>query len=187
VGYAGNFGIAQGLGIVLDAAERLRDAPVRFVLVGDGPLRERLERERALRGLDSVELRPLLPVERIGAFLQSCHALLVPLRRHALLEDFIPSKLYDAMAVGRPALVAARGQAAELVSEHGAGLVVPPEDGKALAEAVRSLISDPEGAARMAAAGRAAAAGLTRSRQIGRLEGALSRAADGRTHRATSS
>lgn len=179
VGYAGNLGIAQGLGIVLDAAERLRDEPVRFVCVGDGPLREELRRERERRGLDRVELRPGIPVAEVGRFLQGCHALLVPLRDHALLDAFIPSKLYDAMAVGRPVIVAARGEAARLVHETGAGVVVAPESGEELARAVGRLAADPELAAALGRAGREAARGLARSRQLDVLEGVLSSAATG--------
>jgi glycosyltransferase involved in cell wall biosynthesis len=167
VGYAGNLGIAQGLGIVLDAA---RIAPeLRFVIVGDGPLKEQL----AAAAPDNVELRPSIPVDQVAAFLQSCHALVVPLRDHPLLGDFIPSKLYDAMAVGRPAIVAARGEAPALVEETGAGVVVAPEDGAALAAAARSLAADPAAQVRMAKAGRAAAAGLARSRQLDTLERVL--------------
>ena len=80
-----------------------RDQPVRFVLVGDGPVKARCSRKRGTGGLGSVVFRPGVPVSEVGAFLQSCDALLVPLRDHPLLGDFIPSKLYDAMAVGRPA------------------------------------------------------------------------------------
>jgi glycosyltransferase involved in cell wall biosynthesis len=177
VGYPGNFGIAQGLRIALDAADRLRDEGVRFVLLGGGPLDAELRAEAAARGLDNVEFRRGIPVEEVGAFLQSCHALLVPLRDHPLLEDFIPSKLYDAFAVGRPALVAARGEAAALVEETRAGLAVAPEDGDALAAAVRRLRDEAGLADSLAEAGRRAAAGLARSRQVDRLEEVLSRAA----------
>jgi colanic acid biosynthesis glycosyl transferase WcaI len=177
VGYVGNLGIAQGLGIVLDAADALRDEPVRFVLVGGGPLAEQLRTEAADRGLDNVEFRGGVPVQQVGAILQDCHALVIPLRDHPLLQDFIPSKLYDAMAVGRPALVATRGEAAELIESTDAGLVVPPEDGAALAAAIRRLRAEPELVRRLQDNGRAAARGLARSRQIGRLEEVLMAAA----------
>jgi len=173
VGYAGNMGIAQGLGIVLDAADRLREEPVRFVLLGDGPLASELREEAARRGLANVEFRPAVPVADVAEFLQSCHALLVPLREHPLFDDFIPSKLYDAMAVGRPAVVAARGEAPGLVEETGAGVVVAPEDGDALAAAVRGLAAEPERARELGRAGRTAAPGLARSRQVGKLEDVL--------------
>lgn len=170
VGYAGNLGIAQGLGIILDAAERLRGEDIRFVCVGDGPLAEQLKAERSRRGLDAVEFRPAVPVAQAGAFLAASDALLVPLGDHPLLQDFIPSKLYDAMAVGRPVLVAAAGEAAALVREHACGLQVAPEDGAGLADAVRRLAGDPVLAARLGAAGRAAAGAYARSRQVERLE-----------------
>ena len=178
VGYAGNLGIAQGLEIVLDAAERLRGEHVRFVLLGDGPLRDWLSLQIAARKLDgAVELRRSVPVSEVGDFLQSCHALLVPLAGHPLLADFIPSKLYDAMAVGRPAIVAAAGEASALVRETGAGVAVPPGSDEDLAEAVRKLVRSPEEARRMGQAGRTAAARLARSRQIERLEAVLGLAA----------
>lgn len=176
VGYAGNMGIAQGLGIVLDAADRLRGEPIRFVLVGDGPLASELRDQATRRGLENVSFRPAVPVAAVASFLQSCHALLVPLRDHPLFDDFIPSKLYDAMAVGRPAVVAARGEAPALVEESGAGVVVAPEDGDALAAAVRGLAADPERARELARAGRLAARGLARSCQVGKLEALLQEA-----------
>jgi colanic acid biosynthesis glycosyl transferase WcaI len=179
VGYAGNFGIAQGLGIVLDAAEELRDEDVRFVLAGAGPLQEQLRADRDRRGLERVEIRPGVPVAEVGALLLSCDALLIPLRDHPLLADFIPSKVYDAMAVGRPALVAAAGEAAALVRRHDCGIEVGPEDGPGLARAVRALVSDPAAARRMGAAGKAAAAQYARSRQIDRLDEILRQAAAG--------
>ena len=170
IGYAGNFGIAQGLGIVLDAADELRDEDVRFVLVGAGPLNEQMREQRERRRLTSVQMQAGIPVAQVGDFLLSCDALLVPLRDHPLLEDFIPSKLYDAMAVGRPVLVAARGEAAALVREHGCGLEVAPEDGMQLAQAVRTLMADRGLTQRLGDAGKHAASAYARSRQVDRLE-----------------
>jgi glycosyltransferase involved in cell wall biosynthesis len=173
LGYAGNLGIAQGLGIVLDAAEHLRGEPVRLVMVGEGPLSAQLREEVRARRLENVELRQGIPVTQVASFLRSCDALLVPLRDHDAFTDFIPSKLYDAMAVGRPVIVAARGEAPALLEESGAGLVVDPEDGPALAAAIRQLGADDEQCETMGAAGRRAAAALTRSRQVERLEAVL--------------
>ncbi len=144
VGYFGNFGIAQGLGIVLDAAQLLADEPVEFRLAGGGPLEPQLRRRIAELGLTNVRLEPSVPTDRVGQLMLDCHALLIPLRDHPLLSDFIPSKLYDAMAVGRPAIVATRGEAAAFVVEHGFGVVVPPEDGVALAAVLRRFAKEPE-------------------------------------------
>jgi glycosyltransferase involved in cell wall biosynthesis len=176
-------GIAQGLGIVFDAAERLRDEDVRFLIVGDGPLSGELRAKRQRRALESVEIRPAVPVDDIANVMQGCNALLVPLRAHPLLSDFVPSKLYDAMAVGRPAIVAARGEAVSLVRDCDAGIAIPPEDGAALAAAVRTLARDRDGAASLGEAGRRAAHEHARSRQIERLEAVLTDAAGMRAGR----
>lgn len=178
VGYAGNLGIAQGLSVVLDAAERLRDDPVRFRLIGSGPMKSWLQEQCEVRRLEQLTVEEPLGVEQVGTFLQSCHALLVPLRNHPLLEDFIPSKLYDAMAVGRPVLVAAGREARSIVEEVGCGLVVPPEDGDALANAIRTLAADPDLASRLGAAGRSAAHRYSRARQVERMIEILETAAD---------
>ena len=178
VGYAGNIGLAQGLNIVLDAADRLRDESVRFVLVGAGPLEAEMRDEIARRDLRKVvQMRPPVPVDSIGNFLVDCHALLIPLRAHGLLGDFIPSKLYDAMAVGRPALVAAPGEATALALDMGCGLAVRPEDGDDLADKIRRLRDEPGLAVGLGAAGKAAAASMSRSRQVDVLERVLAEAA----------
>lgn len=139
--------------------------------LGRAQPRAELHDEVAQRGLsDVISLRPGIPVAEVGRFLRSCDALLVPLRDHPLLDDFIPSKLYDAMAVGRPVLVAARGEAAALTTRCDAGIVIGPEDGAGLAAAVQRLVDDPALARRLGQAGRRAAAGLTRSKQVDVLE-----------------
>ncbi len=169
IGYFGNFGIAQGLGIVLDAAEMLGREPIEFVLVGGGPLEAELRRRVDELGLANVRLLPGVPADQVADLMLACHALLIPLRDHPLLADFIPSKLYDAMAVGRPAIVAAEGEAAAFVVEHGFGVVIGPEDGAALAAAARQLAADRILAERLGAAGKAAAAQHARSQQAKRL------------------
>ena len=177
IGYFGNFGIAQGLGIVVDAARMLTGEPIAFRLVGGGPLETELRARIADFALSNVELRPPVPPDQVGESLLDCHALLIPLRRHPLLSDFIPSKLYDAMAVGRPAIVAATGEAAAFVNEHGCGVVIPPEDGAALVAMARRLAADRELAGRLGAAGKAQAMEHARSREAARLSDLLERVA----------
>lgn len=180
LGYVGNLGIAQGLGIVLDAARLLRDEDMRIVLVGAGPVAEEIRRARDEGGLTAIDMRPPVPTSEVGDLLESFDALLVPLRARSALADFIPSKLYDAMAVGRPAIVACDGEAAALVRATAAGVVIAPEDGAALADALRRLRTDPAVAREMGEAGKLAAQGLARSRQVATLERVLLDAA-GRT------
>lgn len=173
VGYVGNLGIAQGLDILPDAAALLRDQPVRFLVVGGGPRRQALTDRVDADGLSAVEIRPPVDREDVSSVLRGCDALLVCLRDEPLLEHFVPSKMFDAMAVGRPVLLAARGESADLVREVGCGIVIEPEDGPALAAAIQTLAADRSSAVRMGQAGRAVIGEHARSRQIERLEQTL--------------
>jgi glycosyltransferase involved in cell wall biosynthesis len=173
LGYAGNLGIAQGLSIIPDAAAELRGEDIRFLVVGDGPVGTTLRSEIERRDLNAIEMRPIVPVEAVGDVLCECHALLVPLGASPLLEDFVPSKLYDAMAVGRPVIAALGGEAASIVREARCGIVIAPEDGNALAAAVRRLRDRPDLVDALGSAGRIAATEHARSRQVTRLEQVL--------------
>jgi glycosyltransferase involved in cell wall biosynthesis len=177
VGYVGNLGIAQGLEILPAAADLLRNEPVRFEVVGGGPRRDALNEAIAERGLTSVAVRAPVAREEVSGVLRACDALLVCLADEPVLEHFVPSKLVDAMAVGRPVVLAARGESAALVAETGCGLTVAPEDGEGLAAAIRVLLADRQRATAMGEAGRAAVGDHARSRQVERLDEVLRAAA----------
>jgi colanic acid biosynthesis glycosyl transferase WcaI len=138
--YGGNLGAAQALDNVLEAAALLRDLPeVQFVLIGDGVDEVRLCEVAQERGLDNVRFIGRQPAERMPYFFALADALLVHLKRDPLFEITIPSKTIAYLACGRPILSCVAGDAAEVVQSAGAGLVCPPEDPAALAQAVRDL------------------------------------------------
>jgi glycosyltransferase involved in cell wall biosynthesis len=138
--YAGNLGSAQGLGIVLDAAERLRNEDIRWVFIGDGNDRQRLEAETARRGLgDAIRFLGWRPNEAMPRYLSLAGALLVSLRRGGGFAPTIPAKVQSSLAVGRPLLAALEGEGARVVRESGAGTVVEPENAAALAAGARAL------------------------------------------------
>lgn len=167
--FAGNFGIAQALGKVIDAAE-LTGPEVEFALVGEGPIRDALVADADARNLENVHFHPQVPLERIPPFLAASDALLVTLSGHPTFADFVPSKMVDFMASGRPVVLAAAGEPARILEAAGGGIAVPPEDPEALARALLELKADPASAQRMGARGREFARGRLRSVQAGRLE-----------------
>jgi glycosyltransferase involved in cell wall biosynthesis len=107
------------------------------------------------------------------AILAASDALLVPLSAHPTFHQFVPSKLIDFMAAARPVVLSATGEAARLLERAGGGLVVEPEDPKALAGALRWLAAHPADAAAMTQRGREFAARRLRSVQAERLERVL--------------
>ena len=170
--YAGNVGIAQGLESAVEAAAMLGDG-FRFLVIGDGPQLQAVRERAAALPPGRIEFRPLMEPRQAASTLRACDALLVPLTARPELAKFVPSKLFDCCAVGRPVIVAAAGESQRLVGESGAGLAVPPEEPAALADAVRRLRGDRVLAERLSEGGRAFAGRHLREDGVGRLEGVL--------------
>lgn len=181
--YAGNIGLAQGLPHVLDAAEILRERgdDVTLLLVGDGPLRDRLHQEATERDLEGVlEFRGRVPLETAARYMVASDALLVPLEDHPIFRKFIPSKLFDAMAAGRPVLLSVDGEARQIMEDAGAGLYYSAEDGPGLVAAIDELRTSGRGQA-MGRRGRSyVVEHFTRSEQARKMAGFLERVAQGR-------
>jgi glycosyltransferase involved in cell wall biosynthesis len=168
VTFAGTHGIAQGLASVLDSAAIADE--VEFAFVGDGPVKESLVADAAERGLKNVSFHPQVALEEMPPILAASDALLVPLSSHETFTQFVPSKMIDYMASGKPILLSAGGEAARLLQASGAGVVVKPESPEDLARAARWLAGNREAAAAMGVAGRAFARKRLRQEQAERLE-----------------
>jgi hypothetical protein len=157
VSYSGTIGMACGLEVVLEAAERLKVADrtdVLFLLVGDGAERERLEREAARRGLDNVRFTGRLDKSLMPDVLASSDACLVHLRGTALFRTVMPSKIFEAFGMARPVIVGVAGEATELVERAGAGIPIEPENATQLIRAIERLAADPVLRERLGRAGR---------------------------------
>jgi glycosyltransferase involved in cell wall biosynthesis len=155
VAYAGIHGIAQGLETVLRAAQMLRDQDnIRFVMVGEGPVKPELQQLRADLSLDNVLMLPEQPRTSMPAVLSAADVALVPLRKVELFEHAVPSKLFDAWACGCPVLLSIDGEARRVLEAANGGLFVPPEDQTALARAINELALLPDRGRSLGANGR---------------------------------
>ena len=152
--YAGTHGISHGLPGIADAATRLGGEPVHFAFVGEGSDKYRLQRRIKELGLGNVTLLPGVPHAEVPALLAAADICLVPLRDVPLFSTFIPSKMFEYLAAGKPVVGAVTGEAAQILEEAGA-VVVPPEDDVALANAIQALAGDPERRQLMGKRGRA--------------------------------
>lgn len=153
--YVGTLGMAHGAGVILDAAEAMRDDPrVGFVLMGSGAERDAIVRRVRERGADNVAVLDQQPRERAAALLSLASAAIVHLKDQPVFETVIPTKLLDGMAAARPVLLGVRGQARAILEEAGAGLAFEPENPADLVRAVQTLMADPQGAADMGRRGR---------------------------------
>ena len=116
--FAGNLGAAQALDLVIEAAALIAPSypDVQFVFIGSGMDFEILKFLVMQKELTNVLFLPRVPVEEIGNVLRLADVMLVHMRRDPLFEITIPSKTQTYLAMGRPVLMAAEGDAADLVT-----------------------------------------------------------------------
>lgn len=167
--FAGNIGPAQGLEHALDAAAILGEG-FRLLILGDGPSRGRLEEHARSVAPGQVEFRDQVDADLALRYLRASDALLVSLSDHPALASFVPSKLFDCCAVGRPVVLAAAGEPRRLADASSAVLGVPPGDPVALAAGIRALSADPDFAGELVGAGRQFGAANLRDRYVATLE-----------------
>ena len=132
---AGRLMPEKGIDVAIRAVARLVSdgVDVRLRVVGDGPLRAALEGLAAAAG-DAIELTPPGPKEYLWEAMDAAHAVVVPSRREGLGLIAL-----EAVARGRPVIASAVGGLPEAVRAPDDGLLVPPDDVDALAEAIRRL------------------------------------------------
>jgi glycosyltransferase involved in cell wall biosynthesis len=167
--YAGNLGIAQGLEAAVEAAGALDD-DFQLLLLGDGPRRTALEEMAGRLPPGRVQFRDLVPPEEAARIMRASDSLLVPLAANPELRAYVPSKLFDACAIGRPVIVATGGEPERLVSEQDAAICVPPEDSATLVDAIGKLRSDSDLAERLSRQAVAFASEHLRERGVDQLE-----------------
>lgn len=140
--FTGNVGEAQDFGSVLDAAEELRNEPVRWIIVGDGRKSAWLADEVGRRGLgDQVIMPGRFGLDRMTSFFRHADALLVTLRDEPIFALTIPGKVQTYLAAGIPILAMLNGEGAQVIADSGAGLTAPAGDSGGLATAVRSMMA----------------------------------------------
>lgn len=140
IGYAGAHGVANSLDTILDAAALLTSEPVAFFLMGQGPEKERLQALAKQRSLERVIFLPPAPKAAVPSFLAQMDGLCLTLQRQPLFRFGIsPNKLMDYMMAERPVIQAIEAPN-DMVAESGCGITVPPQDPRALADAVLRLM-----------------------------------------------
>ncbi|GAB2778940.1 colanic acid biosynthesis fucosyltransferase WcaI [Rhabdobacter roseus] len=142
--YSGNMGEKQGLEVVLEAAARLQmHSNWKFILCGEGVAKRALLEATQKEGLTNVYFKTLLPYERLAELLALGDVHLVPQKR-AAADLVLPSKLTGILAAGGLAIVAAEEGTTlyRTIHDHALALVVEPENGEALSNAIKTALSE---------------------------------------------
>jgi len=132
-------GLPNALDVLLDAAAKLKDAPLSFVLVGSGHEAERLAARAVAEGLTNVRFFVPIPKAQIPTLLGQFDIAYIGWQRTPIYRFGIaPNKLIDYLMAGRAVLHSVEA-GNDPVAEAGAGLTVAPEDPQAVADGLLQL------------------------------------------------
>jgi len=139
--YAGNIGKKQALETLLGAASILGGRKdIAFFVVGEGARKTALVKKTEEMNLSNLRFLPLQPRKMLPCMLSAADVLVLT-QQAGITDICLPSKLLTNMASARPivASVNDRSETARAIRDAEAGLVVPPENPQALAEAIVGL------------------------------------------------
>jgi colanic acid biosynthesis glycosyl transferase WcaI len=167
VGYIGTHGMAHGLDNAIAAAELLRDDErFRLMLVGDGAAKPALQLQVEKLHMKNVVFIEPQPKPMMPRFWSICDAALIHLKDDVTFSEVIPSKMFEAMAMGLPLLMAAPvGEGSRILERESAGVRVSSAIPGALADVVRQWMNHPECVRRYADASLQAAPRYSRKHQ----------------------
>ncbi len=154
--YAGSMGEKQGLETILAAAALTREnSSLRYILAGEGGAKARLQAQAQSLGLANLLFLPTQPESAFPSLLAAGDIHLV-VQKEKASDLVMPSKLANILAAGRPFIATARGdtELGRVTLNSRAGVLVPPEEAGALAQAILRLAAAKETRANMGAAGR---------------------------------
>ena len=154
VGFVGTFGLWHGVTVLPEMIEAVHAVlpEVRWILVGDGPLRAEVEADFEARGVSGVvEFAGARPHEETLELLASSDVCVSPHIPNPDGTRFFgsPTKLFEYMGLGKPIVASDLEQIGEVLDHERSALLCTPGDGAAAARAVIRLIEDPALAARL--------------------------------------
>lgn len=182
--FTGTHGLANGLQSVLDTAKLLKERgrhDVKFVFLGDGNQKDGLVERAKAESLDNCVFLPPVPKTKLVAALHSADVGLMVLKNvPAFYFGTSPNKFFDYLASSMPILNNYPGWLAGMITENKCGVVVPPEDPGAMADALINLADHREALPEMGANSRKLANEFDRDKLYVTFEGTIREAALGK-------
>lgn len=144
--YAGIIGYAQGLEVIIVAAQKLlKYADIKLVIVGSGPEKEKLIALKEKIQTSNVYFFDAVSKAEMPAIIDATNVAIIPLKRLALFKGAIPSKIFENLAMKKTILLGVEGEAKELfIDEGGCGLAFIPEDAHDLSLKIIHLYNNKE-------------------------------------------
>ena len=142
--YSGLFGIKHSLEVLLEAAAMLRDhKDIVFFLLGNGARKDALVSQAKSLDLNNVIFGDERVVGDVPSLIARADVCFAAVRPEPYPKKVISVKVFEYLACEKPVVGALSGESARILDESGGGIVVPPGDARATAEAILSLYKDP--------------------------------------------
>jgi glycosyltransferase involved in cell wall biosynthesis len=153
--YAGNLGNAQNIGIIVEAARRLKDhGNIEFVIFGKGGLEDEIKATKTKEQLDNLKILPLQPYERVAKVYSLGHICIVACKA-GLGGAAMPSKTWSIMSAGRAVLANFdEGELKEILENNHCGVFTKADDLDGFVAAIEKLSQNPKRCAEMGKNGR---------------------------------
>ena len=116
--YAGNLGVGQGIDIILPMVSRELCDQYRFIIIGDGVMRSRLEEMISQETIANIEIKK--PMSRIDLYQEYlfCDILFLHLNKQEAFKRSLPSKIFEYAVIGKPIVGGLSGYSAKFLTEH---------------------------------------------------------------------
>lgn len=143
ISYIGAHGISQNLSTILEVAKSLMQMrDIKFLFIGDGADKDGLKVITQKQKISNVKFINSQPKELIPEFYSTSDICLVPLKNIELFKTFVPSKIFEMMACGTPIIASLEGEAAKILNDSKAALVVKPDNPEEIKRAILKLKED---------------------------------------------
>lgn len=155
--YAGIIGLAQGLEIILHAAEKLKSqSHLKFILLGSGPEKEKLQKIQAEKRLSNIYFYDAVSKAQMPQIVKAADVSLIPLKKLELFLGAIPSKIFENLAMEKAVILSVDGEARELFVNQGqCALFSEPENINELVRNIELLANNSELRSQLGKRGRA--------------------------------
>ncbi|HWX38332.1 MAG TPA: glycosyltransferase family 4 protein [Candidatus Sulfotelmatobacter sp.] len=141
--HAGNVGFYGAWQTLISAVRMLENEGVGLVFIGEGAMKPQVEALAA--GCRAIRFLPFRPASEVPLVLSSGDLHIVTVKR-GLEGVVVPSKLYPTLAAGRPVMGIApeESDVVRIIRRAGCGIAADPDDPEKVAEAIRTVLHNPE-------------------------------------------
>lgn len=143
IGFIGTIGINHNLSTILDAAIRLKDTPIHFIIVGEGADKNNIVKYKNEHNITNVAIYDKIDLQEVPYVLGELDAGIINQQNTVLAKHTLPAKMYEIFASGKPILAGIDGIGKDIILDNRIGYVFEPDQVEGLAAQARRLMDNP--------------------------------------------